>query len=125
MQCHNLSTAVAGGAQVIICIYYLCGHDQFQRSIGERGEDADLWLAYCAFHLGDHKRAMQVWIYNLTLWKPCFCFFFSDNGEPHVCPSLGVQGFNGEARLPSRYMGVFGMHPLLSGFLQRGRRGSQ
>ncbi|XP_063048498.1 intraflagellar transport protein 56-like isoform X2 [Engraulis encrasicolus] len=32
---------------------------EFQRSIGERGEDADLWLAYCAFHLGDHKRAMQ------------------------------------------------------------------
>ncbi|XP_076122997.1 intraflagellar transport protein 56-like [Alosa pseudoharengus] len=32
---------------------------EFQRSIGERGEDADLWLAYCAFHMGDHKRAMQ------------------------------------------------------------------
>uniref|UniRef100_A0A673Z2R0 Intraflagellar transport protein 56 n=1 Tax=Salmo trutta TaxID=8032 RepID=A0A673Z2R0_SALTR len=25
-----------------------------------RGEDADLWLAYCAFHLGDYKRAMEV-----------------------------------------------------------------
>lgn len=33
---------------------------QFQRNVGERGEDADLWLAYCAFHLGDYKRAMEV-----------------------------------------------------------------
>uniref|UniRef100_A0A673W9P6 Intraflagellar transport protein 56 n=1 Tax=Salmo trutta TaxID=8032 RepID=A0A673W9P6_SALTR len=32
---------------------------QFQRNVGERGEDADLWLAYCAFHLGDYKRAME------------------------------------------------------------------
>uniref|UniRef100_A0A8C8I5Z4 Intraflagellar transport protein 56 n=1 Tax=Oncorhynchus tshawytscha TaxID=74940 RepID=A0A8C8I5Z4_ONCTS len=32
---------------------------EFQRNVGERGEDADLWLAYCAFHLGDYKRAME------------------------------------------------------------------
>ncbi|KAJ0047304.1 hypothetical protein NL108_005124, partial [Boleophthalmus pectinirostris] len=31
----------------------------FQRSIGEKGENADLWIGYCAFHLGDYKRAME------------------------------------------------------------------
>ncbi|XP_062336713.1 intraflagellar transport protein 56-like isoform X2 [Osmerus eperlanus] len=32
---------------------------EFQRNVGERGEDADLWLSYCAFHLGDYRRAME------------------------------------------------------------------
>uniref|UniRef100_A0A3B4AKZ2 Intraflagellar transport protein 56 n=1 Tax=Periophthalmus magnuspinnatus TaxID=409849 RepID=A0A3B4AKZ2_9GOBI len=32
---------------------------EFQRSIGEKGENADLWIGYCAFHLGDYKRAME------------------------------------------------------------------
>ncbi|KAG5853831.1 hypothetical protein ANANG_G00030710 [Anguilla anguilla] len=32
---------------------------EFQRSAGEREEDADLWLGYCAFHLGDYRRAME------------------------------------------------------------------
>ncbi|CAB1341986.1 unnamed protein product, partial [Coregonus sp. 'balchen'] len=32
---------------------------EIPRNVGERGEDADLWLAYCAFHLGDYKRAME------------------------------------------------------------------
>uniref|UniRef100_A0A671TKI9 Intraflagellar transport protein 56 n=1 Tax=Sparus aurata TaxID=8175 RepID=A0A671TKI9_SPAAU len=50
---------------------------EFQRSIGEKEEHADLWIGYCAFHLGDYKRAMeeyksltskpecpeQVWVY--------------------------------------------------------------
>uniref|UniRef100_A0A8C8F4F6 Intraflagellar transport protein 56 n=1 Tax=Oncorhynchus tshawytscha TaxID=74940 RepID=A0A8C8F4F6_ONCTS len=47
---------------------------EFQRNVGERGEDADLWLAYCAFHLGDYKREYKaltdkpdcrpdVWVY--------------------------------------------------------------
>uniref|UniRef100_A0A8D3DZT7 Intraflagellar transport protein 56 n=1 Tax=Scophthalmus maximus TaxID=52904 RepID=A0A8D3DZT7_SCOMX len=33
---------------------------EFQRSIGEKEEHADLWIGYCAFHLGDYKRAMEV-----------------------------------------------------------------
>uniref|UniRef100_A0A8C5BQY8 Intraflagellar transport protein 56 n=1 Tax=Gadus morhua TaxID=8049 RepID=A0A8C5BQY8_GADMO len=33
---------------------------EFQRDVGEREEHADLWMGYCAFHLGDHKRAMEV-----------------------------------------------------------------
>ncbi|XP_076866283.1 intraflagellar transport protein 56-like isoform X2 [Brachyhypopomus gauderio] len=32
---------------------------EFQRSLGQTGEDADLWLAYCAFHLGDYSRALK------------------------------------------------------------------
>uniref|UniRef100_A0A8D3B409 Intraflagellar transport protein 56 n=1 Tax=Scophthalmus maximus TaxID=52904 RepID=A0A8D3B409_SCOMX len=32
---------------------------EFQRSIGEKEEHADLWIGYCAFHLGDYKRAME------------------------------------------------------------------
>uniref|UniRef100_A0AAZ3RMQ3 Intraflagellar transport protein 56 n=1 Tax=Oncorhynchus tshawytscha TaxID=74940 RepID=A0AAZ3RMQ3_ONCTS len=40
-------------------LIFICSFAQFQRNVGERGEDADLWLAYCAFHLGDYKRAME------------------------------------------------------------------
>ncbi|XP_062304366.1 intraflagellar transport protein 56 [Osmerus eperlanus] len=32
---------------------------EFQRDVGEREEHADLWIGYCAFHLGDYKRAME------------------------------------------------------------------
>ncbi|KAL0993062.1 hypothetical protein UPYG_G00102740 [Umbra pygmaea] len=32
---------------------------EFQRNVGEQGQDVDLWIAYCAFHLGDYKRAMK------------------------------------------------------------------
>ena len=33
---------------------------QFNRSNGKSDEEADLWIAYCAFHLGDYKKAMEV-----------------------------------------------------------------
>ncbi|KAM9819353.1 intraflagellar transport protein 56 isoform X1 [Syngnathus typhle] len=32
---------------------------EFQRSIGEQEENTDLWICFCAFHLGDYKRAME------------------------------------------------------------------
>eukprot|EP00118_Oscarella_pearsei_P016283 m.154107 g.154107 ORF g.154107 m.154107 type:complete len:556 (+) comp38632_c0_seq8:115-1782(+) len=32
---------------------------EFNRSTGESSEESDLWLAYCAFHLGDYKKAME------------------------------------------------------------------
>ncbi|XP_013767080.1 intraflagellar transport protein 56 [Pundamilia nyererei] len=32
---------------------------EFQKNIGEREEDADLSIGYCAFHLGDYKKAME------------------------------------------------------------------
>ncbi|KAG7266118.1 hypothetical protein CRUP_028120 [Coryphaenoides rupestris] len=34
---------------------------EFQRDVGEREEHADLWMGYGAFHLGDYKRAMEVY----------------------------------------------------------------
>ncbi|XP_059496769.1 intraflagellar transport protein 56 isoform X2 [Stegostoma tigrinum] len=32
---------------------------EFKRHVGENEEDVDLWIGYCAFHLGDYKRAME------------------------------------------------------------------
>ncbi|XP_040042336.2 intraflagellar transport protein 56 isoform X2 [Gasterosteus aculeatus] len=43
---------------------------EFQRSIGEKQEHADLWIGYCAFHLGDYKRAMEEYK-SLTLKPDC------------------------------------------------------
>lgn len=40
---------------LLCCFVY-----QFQRDVGEKEEHADLWIGYCAFHLGDYKRAMEV-----------------------------------------------------------------
>lgn len=28
--------------------------------MGEEEEDGNLWIGYCAFHLGDYKRALEV-----------------------------------------------------------------
>lgn len=49
---------------------------QFEHSTSERGVDADLWLAYCAFHLGDYKRALKVGntAKSLLLARGHFCF---------------------------------------------------
>lgn len=34
---------------------------KFKRQAGEQEEEeADLWVGYCAFHLGDYKRALEV-----------------------------------------------------------------
>ena len=38
---------------------------QFSRNAGKGNEETDMWIAYCAFHLGDYKRAMEVFLYNL------------------------------------------------------------
>uniref|UniRef100_A0A665XDT1 Intraflagellar transport protein 56 n=1 Tax=Echeneis naucrates TaxID=173247 RepID=A0A665XDT1_ECHNA len=43
---------------------------EFQRSIGEKEEHADLWIGYCAFHLGDYKRAMEEYK-SLTINPEC------------------------------------------------------
>ncbi|KAF4111894.1 intraflagellar transport protein 56 isoform X2 [Onychostoma macrolepis] len=43
---------------------------EFQRSGGVSVEHADLWIGYCAFHLGDHKRAMEEYK-ALTLRPEC------------------------------------------------------
>jgi len=33
---------------------------QFNRNSGRGNDESDLWIAYCAFHLGDYKRSMEV-----------------------------------------------------------------
>lgn len=33
---------------------------KFKRHVGEQEEDTNLWIGYCAFHLGDYKRALEV-----------------------------------------------------------------
>ncbi|XP_064640455.1 intraflagellar transport protein 56-like isoform X3 [Lineus longissimus] len=32
---------------------------EFNRNSGKGNDETDLWIAYCAFHLGDYKRAME------------------------------------------------------------------
>ncbi|XP_005110847.2 intraflagellar transport protein 56 [Aplysia californica] len=32
---------------------------EFSRNAGKGNEETDMWIAYCAFHLGDYKRAME------------------------------------------------------------------
>uniref|UniRef100_A0A8B9LSY6 Intraflagellar transport protein 56 n=1 Tax=Astyanax mexicanus TaxID=7994 RepID=A0A8B9LSY6_ASTMX len=44
---------------------------EFHRNGGVPEENADLWIGYCAFHLGDHKRAMEVCYKALTLKPDC------------------------------------------------------
>lgn len=50
-------------------LYKLCGSwlflhsffsTKFKGQVGEQEEDADLWIGYSAFHLGDYKRALEV-----------------------------------------------------------------
>ena len=59
---------------ILLPIVLIC-HYQFQRDVGEREEHAGLWIGYCAFHLGDYRKAMEVviiilcvfvsiWVYN-------------------------------------------------------------
>ncbi|KAK7144293.1 hypothetical protein R3I94_010644 [Phoxinus phoxinus] len=43
---------------------------EFQRNGGESVEHADLWIGFCAFHLGDHQRAMEEYK-ALTLRPEC------------------------------------------------------
>uniref|UniRef100_A0A8C3B4R4 Intraflagellar transport protein 56 n=1 Tax=Cyclopterus lumpus TaxID=8103 RepID=A0A8C3B4R4_CYCLU len=64
---------------------------EFQRNIGEKEEHADLWIGYCAFHLGDYKRALD-YLHNIIcvllthryyIFKHLFnfislCLFFND-----------------------------------------------
>uniref|UniRef100_A0AAR2JBR7 Intraflagellar transport protein 56 n=1 Tax=Pygocentrus nattereri TaxID=42514 RepID=A0AAR2JBR7_PYGNA len=43
---------------------------EFQRNGGAAEEHTDQWIGYCAFHLGDHKRAMEEYK-SLTLKPDC------------------------------------------------------
>ncbi|XP_032826363.2 intraflagellar transport protein 56 [Petromyzon marinus] len=56
---------------------------EFQRHAGEGNEETDLWMAYCAFHLGDYKRAMEEYEAmtkrdgcNPDVWVNLACVYF-------------------------------------------------
>ncbi|XP_069087334.1 intraflagellar transport protein 56 isoform X2 [Pleurodeles waltl] len=56
---------------------------EFQRQAGEGDEDSDLWIGYCAFHLGDYKRALEEFTNvskqeacNPDVWVNLACTYF-------------------------------------------------
>ncbi|XP_072506197.1 intraflagellar transport protein 56 isoform X1 [Notamacropus eugenii] len=56
---------------------------EFKRHVGEQDEDADLWIGYCAFHLGDYKRALEEYESvtkeegcNPEVWVNLACTYF-------------------------------------------------
>uniref|UniRef100_A0A673X5V2 Intraflagellar transport protein 56 n=1 Tax=Salmo trutta TaxID=8032 RepID=A0A673X5V2_SALTR len=82
---------------------------EFQRDVGEKEEHADLWIGYCAFHLGDYKRAMEVeaeealmkhWTNTLHVYifvRCTFSFFVMKLQTNHVFPLCSQ--FNDEKKL--------------------------
>ena len=38
---------------------------EFQKATGKFGPDVLHWLAYCAYHIGDYKKAMEVCLFFL------------------------------------------------------------
>ncbi|NXW19725.1 IFT56 protein, partial [Circaetus pectoralis] len=56
---------------------------EFKRHVGEQEEDADLWIGYSAFHLGDYKRALEEYealtkqpACNPDVWVNLACTYF-------------------------------------------------
>ncbi|XP_069629760.1 intraflagellar transport protein 56 isoform X2 [Haliaeetus albicilla] len=56
---------------------------EFKRHVGEQEEDADLWIGYSAFHLGDYKRALEEYealtkqpACNADVWVNLACTYF-------------------------------------------------
>uniref|UniRef100_A0A452HZS0 Intraflagellar transport protein 56 n=1 Tax=Gopherus agassizii TaxID=38772 RepID=A0A452HZS0_9SAUR len=56
---------------------------EFKRHVGEQDEDTDLWIGYCAFHLGDYKRALEEYEAltkqpgcNPDVWVNLACTYF-------------------------------------------------
>ncbi|KAG8523320.1 Intraflagellar transport protein 56 [Galemys pyrenaicus] len=56
---------------------------EFKRHVGEQEEDTSLWIGYCAFHLGDYKRALEeyenatkVENCNPEVWVNLACTYF-------------------------------------------------
>uniref|UniRef100_A0A2K6SR06 Intraflagellar transport protein 56 n=1 Tax=Saimiri boliviensis boliviensis TaxID=39432 RepID=A0A2K6SR06_SAIBB len=56
---------------------------EFKRHVGEQEEDTNLWIGYCAFHLGDYKRALEEYENatkeencNSDVWVNLACTYF-------------------------------------------------
>ncbi|XP_040596796.1 intraflagellar transport protein 56-like isoform X1 [Mesocricetus auratus] len=57
--------------------------EKFKRHVGEQEEDTNLWIGYCAFHLGDYKRALEEYENatkeencNPDVWVNLACTYF-------------------------------------------------
>ncbi|XP_027430502.1 intraflagellar transport protein 56 isoform X3 [Zalophus californianus] len=56
---------------------------EFKRHVGEQEADTNLWIGYCAFHLGDYKRALEEYENatkeencNPEVWVNLACTYF-------------------------------------------------
>ncbi|OWK59337.1 Intraflagellar transport protein 56 [Lonchura striata] len=56
---------------------------EFKQNVGEEEEDGNLWIGYCAFHLGDYKRALEEYealtkqaTCNPDVWVNLACTYF-------------------------------------------------
>ncbi|KAF6200480.1 hypothetical protein GE061_004923 [Apolygus lucorum] len=88
----NLAEATSSNKSVPSLDQFLAARDftgaitvlEFEHSTGRNTEMTDRWLGYCAFHLGDYKRAMQIYETTLhsmnppsdTLVNLACCYFF-------------------------------------------------
>lgn len=89
-----------------------CLSCQFQRNGGVSVDHEDQWIGYCAFHLGDHRRSMEVsqrddWCESLNIKITLI----------NVLLFSGVQGLDSKTRLSSGCVGVSGLYSLFSGAL--------
>lgn len=73
---------------------------EFLQSTGQPHEKSDLWIAYCAFHLGDYAKALK--IYKKVLEDPnadpelwthlgCCCFYLGMYKEADAATQKGPQ----------------------------------
>ena len=60
-----------------------CYSSQFTRHSGKGSDETDMWLAFCLFHLGDYKQAMEEYeklsrkdTCNPDVWVNLACCYF-------------------------------------------------
>uniref|UniRef100_A0A8C8G7W5 Intraflagellar transport protein 56 n=1 Tax=Oncorhynchus tshawytscha TaxID=74940 RepID=A0A8C8G7W5_ONCTS len=93
---------------------------EFQRDVGEKEEHADLWIGYCAFHLGDYKRAMEVCVCvqepgEVWVYLACTQFFL---GLYREAEEAANKGDNRQTNHPFPFCSQFNDEKKLMGFHQ-------
>ncbi|XP_071814529.1 intraflagellar transport protein 56-like [Apostichopus japonicus] len=106
---------------------------EFTRNSGKGSEETDMWVAYCAFHLGDHKQAMEEYEkmtkrdnFNPEVWLNLACCYFflgmykEADESARKAPKTDLQNrllfhlsqkFNDEKRLMSYHQNLQDMIP--------------
>ncbi|KAL4669881.1 hypothetical protein H8959_008435, partial [Pygathrix nigripes] len=76
---------------------------EFKRHVGEEEEDTNLWIGYCAFHLGDYKRALEEYENatkeencNSEVWVNLACTYFF-LGMYKQAEAAGFKGYSQKA----------------------------